>query len=117
MIKRLLHKSIVLAAVSVAFIGCGGGSSSGKKDPYKIVKVGYKLNGSAAPSCPTAFQTTVSKAQKANGIGYATCTWICGEYEGGKPLSVVLSFTQDGKDLPWKFEGDTVQTAPSKCHN
>ena len=128
--NKTLLKLTISSIAALTLIGCGGGGGStgnsnssnnpagnGNKDPYKIVPVSYTLNGSEAPSCPGAYHVSVFKAQKADGYGTASCVWLCGEYEGAKPVTVVLSFEQDGKDAPWTFERDGVQTAPEQCHN
>ena len=130
MTKKTLLKLTMSSMMVLTLIGCGGGGGStgnnnssnnpvgnGNNDPYKIVPVSYTLNGSEAPSCPGAYDVSVSKAQTDNGYGMTQCTWLCGEYEGAKPVVVVLSFEQDGKDAPWTFDRDLVSTAPAQCHN
>jgi len=126
--RNTLLKLTISSMATFALIGCGGGGSNGNhgnsnnptggnKDPYKIVPVSYKLNGNNPPSCPEASQITILKAQKTNDIGIARCIWLCGAYEGAKPVTVALAFQQNGKDSEWVFDSDVVQTAPDQCHN
>ena len=111
--------NILLAAVGMTLlVGCGGGGSGGSSsaqtpnDWTKIQKVEYTLNGADHPTCHNAFSKT--------GIGSRstsmTCTWLCGEYEGARPVSVLLSFEKVGGI--WEFEDDVVTTSElNRCHN
>ena len=128
--KTLLKLAISSIAI-FALIGCGGsgdGSTNNNNgsnnaptnandDPYKTVPVTYKLNGNNTPLCPGAYDVTVLKAQTADDFGVTQCLWLCGEYEGAKPITVQLQFIQDGKDAVWTFDEDVVETAPRQCHN
>jgi len=118
----------VVAVSILGFMGCGGGGGSssgsannnptnGTNDPYKIVDVTYKLNGSAPVSCPGAYNISITRAQNSNDLGIQDCFWLCGSYQGASPVTVGLSFQQNGKDTPWEFESETIMTAPNQCHN
>jgi len=105
-------------------IGCGENTSTksaanpngSAKDPYKIVKATYSLNGSSLPTCNKPGYVFISKAQKETDTGSFNCIWLCAEYEGAKPISVTLSFYQNGKNNVWEFEDEFLSTAPTKCH-
>jgi len=129
--NKTLQKLTITSIAAFTLIGCGGGGGgstgnnngsnnpvgNGNNDPYKIVPVSYSLNGSEAPSCPDAYRVTIVKAQKADDIGVASCFWLCGQYEGARPVSVQLTFQQNGKGSSWQFDSDVIITAPDQCHN
>jgi len=105
--------------LSLLIAGCndaGEHSKGDNADPYKIVKVSYKLNGSEPVSCPDAYDISTLKAQKSDDIGIQKCTWLCGSYQGESPVTVILQFEQDGKDSSWEFSNDFIKTAPNNCH-
>jgi len=115
----------IVALSTLVLIGCGGGggssastsgSSAAATDPYKIQEVSYKIENNQI-ICNKPYHQSISKAQRADDYGTSSCIWICGSYEGAKPVSVSLSFIQNGKDAPWMFDGDGVSTAPAQCHN
>ena len=116
--------NLTLATMTVAtLIGCGGSGSSSPSngaasDQFKIQTVEYTLNGSNLPSCPNASSISTIKAKNDDDIGIQNCTWFCGLYEGAStPISVLLTFQQDGKDGVWEFDQEVVSTAPGLCHN
>lgn len=117
--KKTSLSVITLAAFALIGCGGGGGSSSGTSaasDAFKTEKVEYRIENNQI-ICNKPSSQTISKAQQSHDIGVASCTWICGSYEGANPITVKLTFIQDGKDAPWTFDGDTLITAPAQCHN
>jgi hypothetical protein len=114
--KKLNLTLATMAAVTL--IGCGGGGGGGgSSDLYKTQTVSYTLNGSNLPTCPNAGHITSSKAQNGDDIGVQQCMWYCGSYQGASPVTVSLTFIQNGKDGVWAFDGETIMTAPQQCHN
>jgi len=100
-----------------------GGSTSTKsatnsdgsaKDPYKIVKATYSLNGSNLPTCNKPAYISVSRDI---GIGIVSCDWLFGEYKGKKPISVSLSFEQNEKGDIWYFDSELISTPLTECHD
>ena len=106
---------------TLMFIGCGGGGGSSSSDneansnstaldPLKIVKVSYTINGAERPKCNQPFVVTGLESSSK----YITCNWLCGEYEGARPVDVTLRFQLSGGI--WQLESDSVSTAVS-CHD
>jgi hypothetical protein len=114
--KKLNFTIATIAAVTLIGCGGGGGSSSGDSDSFKIETVKYSIENNKI-ICNKPSSQTISKAQESDDYGVASCIWLCGSYEGASPVLVSLSFEQDGKDAPWTFDGDSVSTASSQCHN
>lgn len=115
----------LVGASLFALVGCGTSTSTKNtklnadgtaRDSFKIEKVGYTLDGSKLPQCTNPAKMTTTKTTTSN-VGIHQCVWFCGEYEGGRPVSVTLSFLQLGKNENWKFDGETVTTAPDQCHD
>ncbi len=108
----------VATMATIVLVGCGGGggSSSGASDAFKIENVEYTITDNKI-ICNKPYSQTISKAQRSDDYGVAFCTWLCGSYEGANPVSVSLTFVQDGKDAPWTFDSDSVSTASDQCHN
>ena len=115
----------VVSASLFTLVGCGTSTSSKSSklnpdgtatDSFKIEKVGYTLDGSKLPKCTKPAKMTTTKTTNSE-VGIHQCVWFCGEYEGARPVSVTLSFLQLGKNENWKFDGETVTTAPDQCHN
>jgi len=106
---------VLLVAVSAIVAGCGG-SSATSSDEFKIEKVEYSIENNQI-TCNKPSSQTISKAQRNDDYGVAFCTWLCGSYEGASPVTVRLTFVQDGKDAPWTFDSDTISTASEMCHN
>ena len=113
--------TLTLATLStLALIGCGGSTSSSNsgtnsdgtaKDPQKIEKVEYTLNGSEQPICHNASHKSGISSSSTS----MSCQWICGEYEGASPVHVLLSFEKIGGI--WEFDDDYVSTSPvGFCH-
>lgn len=133
-------KILTTLIVVTLLTGCGGGSGIGSSslneevnsvedklkdakaeqgaayssDPNKIQKVAYnfdndKVNclGIVNPADIVEFQTLT------------TCTWHCGEYEGARPVTVLLTFrrTNNALDGAWQLETDLVLNAPGSCHD
>ena len=121
---RINFIKYIIIVSPLLIIGCGGSTSTksatnsdgSAKDPYKIVKATYSLNGSNLPTCNKPGYIFTSKAQKETDKGGFDCTWLCAEYEGAKPISVTLSFDQNGKNGVWEFEDEFLSTAPAECH-
>ena len=111
--------SILAIIAAIILTGCGsnGGqpANGASNDPFKIQKVEYTLRGSKPPLCKNASDVTTSTAKNDDDLGYQSCSWYCGEYEGSMK-SVSLSFVQDGKNGIWKFDDDIVSTPSSLCH-
>ena len=105
--------NILLVAVGMALlVGCGGSSSAQTpNDEFTIQKVEYTLNGASHPTCHNAS----SKAGIGSRSTIMSCTWFCGEYEGAKPVTVVLDFEKVGGI--WELEDDLVMTPLYPCHN
>jgi len=122
--SRIYFIKYIAIVFPLLIIGCGGSTSTKSatnsdgtaKDPYKIVKATYSLNGSNLPTCNKPGYIFTSKAQKETDIGSLSCMWLCAEYEGAKPISVTLGFYQDGKNGVWEFESEFLSTAPANCH-
>lgn len=137
---KILTNTVTTFIVATILTGCGGGSGLGStslteeinsvedklkdakaeqeaaysSDPNKIQKVVYnfdndKVNclGIANPADIVEFQTLT------------TCTWQCGEYEGARPVTVLLTFrrTNNVLDGAWQLETDLVLNAPGSCHD
>ncbi len=130
----LLKTTLTLTLATALFTGCGssgslsgavnnvedtltnevGQGSNSTGDAGKIQKVAYSFNndkvnclGIANPADIVAFQTLT------------TCTWHCGEYEGAKPVTVLLTFRRTNNDIhgAWQLETDLVLNAPGYCHD
>jgi len=134
----ILKATITLALGATLFTGCGGSGSTGAgslaaevngaedtlndaianqggiPDTAKIQKVEYNFNndkvnciGIADPADIVEFQTLT------------TCTWHCGDYEGARPVTVLLTFRRTNNALngAWQLETDLVLNAPGTCHD
>ena len=135
----ILKTTIVVTVAAIFLTGCGGGSSVGgtsslsnelsnaeqtlqdakdqgayTQDPSKIQKVEYNFNndkvnciGISDPADIVEFQTLT------------TCTWHCGDYEGARPVTVLLTFRRTNNALngAWQLETDLVLNAPGACHD
>ncbi len=117
--KKLNLTLATMAAVTLIGCGGGGGSSSSNggtnsdgtaEDGLKIVKVTYTINGSDRPICNKPFLITGLESSSEQ----IACHWLCGEYEGARPVDVTLRFRTNGGI--WQFESDSVSTAVS-CHD
>ena len=117
--KKLNLTMATMAAVTL--IGCGGGGSSSSSggtssdgtasDAQETQKVSYTLNGSNHPICnkPYSMSGIESNSER------MSCLWLCGEYEGARPVAVSLRFEKVGG--VWELADDSVSTASELCHN
>jgi len=126
--KTTILTTITIALTAAFLTGCGGSSLSGEvsnvedtltdatanSDTSKIQKVSYTFNndkvnciGIANPADIVAFQTLT------------TCTWHCGDYEGARPVTVLLTFRRANNEIggAWQLETDLVLNALGSCHD
>jgi len=116
-----------LTVSALALIGCGGGGSpfshvpgtpgststshNNSSDPWKTQNAVYTLHGGDHPTCNKPYRMSGIESNS----DYMTCTWLCGEYEGARPVTVVLTFEKTGGI--WELTDDSVSTASDYCHN
>ena len=107
----------IATVATLALIGCGGGgggssSSNGtSSDAWKTQKVSYTLNGSNHPTCNKPYHMSGIESNSER----MSCMWLCGEYEGARPVTVSLRFEKVGG--VWELENDSVSTANERCHD
>ena len=140
--KRKTMKTTILTTITIALTaalltGCGGGSLAGEvsnvedtlndaKDegsPYGGIDNGVAQDKSKIEMATYAFENDRVLCNKPGARvdqqKRVTCTWYCGDYEGARPVTVMLSFKRTNYEIngAWQLESDLVLTAAGGCHD